>query len=250
MFWDERADSIEHQVLLPIQDPVEMGMALQDVVSRLESTEHYPILFALAFGDSEISSERVSFALAQFVRSIVSTDSRYDQAIASGGTPMGPFNTFNLQENQGKDLFFGPPTMGGAGCAACHMAAPPNLAILQSTRPRNNGLQAPGDADRGVGGVTNNSQDDGLFKIPSLRNVAQTAPYMHDGSLASLRDVVNHYNSGILDHPNLDPLLRDAGGEPTRLGLTAEEVDALVAFLGTLTDDAILADERFSSPFR
>ncbi|MBL4637310.1 MAG: cytochrome-c peroxidase [Kofleriaceae bacterium] len=250
MFWDERADSVEHQVLMPIQDSVEMGMALNDLVLRLQNTEHYPILFELAFGDSEVTSDRISLALGQFVRSMVSTGSRYDDAIVAGGNPMGPFSGFTQAENQGKGLFFGPPEMGGAGCAGCHMAPPPNLAIFQPGRALNNGIVNASDSDQGLGDVSGVTADDGLFKVPSLRNIGKTAPYMHNGSKASLMDVVEHYNSGILAHPNLDPRLKDGTGAPIQLNLSEEDKAALVAFLGTLTDTTMLSAEKFSSPFR
>src|SRR5262249_49245039 len=109
-------------------------------------------------------------------------------------------------------------------------------------RPRDNGLTVDTSSDEGAG--------NGTFKSPSLRDVALTAPYMHDGSLATLRDVVEHYNSGVVADPNLDPRLRGPDGQPLRLGLTADEVDAIVAFLGTLTDDQLGADVRFSDPFK
>ncbi len=250
MFWDERADSVEHQVLMPIEDSVEMGMALGDLVLRLENTEHYPILFELAFGEPGITPDKISLALGQFVRSMVSTGSRYDDAVAAGGTPMGPFSGFTQAENRGKELFFSPPQMGGAGCAGCHMAPPPNLAIFQPGRALNNGIVNATNSDQGLGDVSGVTADEGLFKVPSLRNIGKTAPYMHNGSKASLLEVVEHYNSGIQAHPNLDPRLKDGAGLPIRLNLSEEDKAALVAFLGTLTDSSMLSAEKFSSPFR
>lgn len=251
MFWDERAESVEHQVLAPIQDSVEMGMALTDVVLRLQAKEHYPILFELAFGDPEITSERVALALGQFTRSMVSSGSRYDDAVAASTTPMGPFSGYTQEENRGKELFLAPPMNGGVGCAGCHMAPQPNLAIFQPGRAFNNGIIGDSDSDQGLGNISGVAQENGFFKVPSLRNIAKTAPYMHNGSKASLQDVVEHYNSGIQDHANLDTRLRDnTTGEPLRLGLSGEDRNALVAFLRTLTDDEMLSAERFSSPFR
>ncbi len=257
MFWDERADSVEHQVLMPIQSDVEMGMELDPLVARLRTLPYYPPLFELAFGDRDITSDRISRALSQYVRAILSYRSRYDQAlVAAGGNPMGPFASFTAAENLGKDLFFRPPGAPGgksARCAVCHLSttAPPgppgpngaNLAIFMMDRPRNNGLHLDTTADEGVGG--------GRFKSPSLRNSALTAPYMHDGSLPTLRAVVAFYNAGVQPHPNLDPRLRDPQtGQPIRLGLAPGEIDALVAFLDTLTDTALVTDERFEDPFR
>lgn len=259
MFWDERAASVEDQVLRPIQDATEMGMTLDALVARLEGTSHYPPLFELAFGDPAITEERISFALAQFVRAHVSSSSRYDEGLAAAnGQVLATFANFTEDENRGKLLFFGAPQDGGVACATCHVSNPPpgapgvqgNLAIFQMPAPRNNGLDADTSDDQGVGAITGRAADMGLFKSPSLRNVALSAPYMHDGSIATLRGVIEHYNTGVQDHPNLDPILRDGpGGPPRQLGLSDEDMDALVAFLETLTDHGFVTDERFSNPF-
>jgi cytochrome c peroxidase len=246
MFWDERASTLEAQTLMPIQDAIEMGMTLDGLVARLQTLDYYPPLFAAAFGDGAITTDRVSKALAQFVRSIVSYRSRYDVSLAAAGTPRGDFPAFTAQENLGKRLFFAPPGQGrSANCAVCHLSGGQgNVAIFLMDQARNNGLHADTSDDDGVG--------NGRFKSPSLRNVALTAPFMHDGSLATLRDVVQHYSTGIEAHPNLDPRLRAGGqpnGQPQRLNLTADEIDAVVAFLGTLTDTELAADPKFSDPF-
>ena len=124
-----------------------------------------------------------------------------------------------------------------------------NQAIFQPLGPINNGLDAETATDGGVGDLTGAPQDDGKFKSPSLRNVAVSAPYMHDGRFATLAEVVEFYDHGVQAHPNLDPRLRAPGGQPRRLGLSAAEKRALVAFLGTLTDDALRADPKFGDPF-
>jgi len=257
MFWDERAATLEEQVLMPIQDETEMGMTLDEVVERLEATDHYPVLFELAFGDPAITSERMSLALAQFARAAVSATSRYDEGLAAvDGDPLADFPAFTDAENRGKRLFFAPPNQGGAACAGCHVAndgpggGQRNAAVFFMDRARNNGLTADNDADPGLGGHTGLDDDMGLFKSPSLRNVAVTGPYMHDGSLETLRDVVEHYNDGVQANPNLDPALRAGGGQPRRLGLDDGDIDDLVAFMQALTDDAFMADERFHDPFR
>lgn len=232
-FWDERAASLEHQVLLPIQDSVEMGMELAGLETKLAATSYYPALFAGAFGDEEVTSERVSLALAQFVRSLVSGGSKYDEGVATN------FANFSAQEAQGRAIFTSPP----ANCDTCHRT---HLQILD--RPRNNGLDAA-TVDAGVGGVTGNAQDDARFKSPSLRNVELRAPYMHDGRFATLEEVVAFYNNGVQNHPNLDQALRGRNGQPRRLNLNAEEQAALVAFLKTLTDAGFVTDPKFSDPF-
>lgn len=260
MFWDERSSSVEEQVLMPIQDIVEMGLTLSELEDRLRAEAYYPPLFEAAFGDDVISSERVADALAQFVRSILSFESRYDQGLlAADMNPGAPFSNFTDEENRGKALFLQPPNQGGANCAVCHLPAlappgpgqPRNLALFWMEEARNNGLSDGSDPnqDLGLGAVTGRPQDEGKFKSPTLRNVALTSPYMHDGSLETLSDVVRHYARGIEPHPNLDPRLRGPAGQVQRLNLSNEDIAAVVAFLGTLTDRSPLEDERFSDPF-
>lgn len=235
-FWDERAATLEDQVLQPIQNPVEMGMTLEGLTNRLAGEPFYATLFTSAFGTPEITSERISHALAQFVRSIVSTHSKYDEGVTVR------FANFTAQENLGRQIFFG--RVGNATCSACHgtdnFVPGPNI--------NNNGLENP-YVDKGLGGITGRPQDEGKFKVPSLRNIALTAPYMHDGRFATLEEVVEFYNSGVVDHPNLSPPLRGPDGSPLRLNLSDTEKAALVAFLETLTDESITTNEMYSDPF-
>ena len=232
-FWDERANTLEDQVMQPIQNAVEMGMTLEALTNRLAAEPFYTNLFARAFGTTEINTNRISRALAQFVRSIISTRSKYDMGVTNG------FANFTAQENQGRQIFTGP-----GNCVACHGTDNfvPGPAI------NNNGLENP-YVDKGLGGITGRAQDEGLFKAPSLRNIERTAPYMHDGRFATLEEVVEFYNSGVVNHPNLSPPLRGPGGQPRRLNLTAAQKAALVAFLKTLTDTSVTTDEKFSDPF-
>lgn len=258
-FWDERADTLEEQVLMPIQNEVEMGLTLDELVKRVAAQDYYPPLFEKAFGDDEVSSDRISRALAQFVRSIVSFQSRFDDGMAKVVSITDPFPGYTPQENQGKALF-----LGKAGCAACHLdSGPPpagtppgqppprvNLAVFFIDIATNNGLPPGALEDNGAGDITGNPADDNRFKSPSLRNVALTAPFMHDGRFKTLDEVVNHYDSGVQASPNLDPRLRVPGTtEPRKLNLSAQEKAALVAFLGTLTDDVLLSDPKYESPF-
>jgi cytochrome c peroxidase len=241
-FWDERANTLEDQVLQPVQNAVEMGMTLSALTNRLAAEPFYTNLFAVAFGSPEITSDRISRALAQFVRSIVSTRSKYD-----AGVPIG-FSNFTAQENLGRQIFLG--QVGNATCAACHgtdnFVPGPNI--------NNNGLEFP-FVDKGLGGITGLAQDDGLFKAPSLRNIELTAPYMHDGRFATLEEVVEFYNSGVVNSPNLSPPLRvptppgAPPGPPRRLNLSADQKAALVAFLKTLTDPNLASDPKLSDPF-
>jgi cytochrome c peroxidase len=227
-FWDERAPSLEAQVLQPIQDSVEMGMTLDNAVLKVGLTPYYPPLFQAAFGTPEVTSERISRALAQFVRSLTSTESRFDQAFAGGPVPNFAA-VFTAKELGGQQLF------ESSGCAECHTTH-----AQVGTQARNNGL--PGTIrDQGAGA--------GRMKVPSLRNVAVRPPYMHDGRHATLWNVVNFYNAGVQDTPNLDPLLRGPDGRVRRLNLTEDERDMLVEYLFTLTDPAFLTAEKFSDPF-
>ena len=239
-FWDERAATLEEQVLQPIQNSVEMGMTLPALVTRLSAEPFYTNLFALTFGTTQVTTNRISRALAQFVRSMVSTQSKYDQ-----GVPVN-FTNFTAQELLGRQVFLG--QVGNATCAACHgpdTFSAPNIF--------NNGLEFP-LVDRGVGAVTGRAQDEGLFKTPSLRNIELTAPFMHDGRFATLEEVVEFYNSGVVLNPNLPPPLRapPAPGQPPaarRLNLTNNQKSALVAFLKTMTDTNLTGAVRFSDPF-
>lgn len=230
-FWDERAATLEDQVLLPIQDSVEMGMALDTLENKLEDTTFYAGLFQDAFGTTEITSERISLALAQFVRSLVSFQAPFDDAFNNNGQFTG--NGLSQLENQGRQLFFS--NNNGPNCDACH-----ETSAMSLDQPRNNGLDANTQADQGAGG--------GEFKSPSLRNIAVRAPYMHDGRFDTLEEVIEHYNSGIQDHPQLANQLQQ-NGQPERLNLSQQEKDALVAFLETLTDQIFLTDPKFSDPF-
>jgi cytochrome c peroxidase len=239
-FWDERAATLEDQVLQPIQNAVEMGMTLPALVTRLAAEPFYTNLFTVAFGSPAVDTNRISQALAQFVRSMVSTRSKHDAGVGVG------FTNFTAQENLGRQIFLG--QVGNATCAACHGTdahTAPNI--------NNNGLEFP-YVDLGVGGITGRAQDNGLFKVPSLRNIELTAPYMHDGRFATLEEVVEFYNSGVVMNPNLPPPLRapPMPGQPPaplRLNLTAAQKAALVAFLKTLTDTSLTTDVRFSDPF-
>lgn len=264
MFWDERSQTLEDQVLAPIQDPVEMGIDLDELVLRVSSAAYYVPLFDAAFGSTEVTSDRIARALAQFVRSMVSFDSRWDKGVAQVQSLSDDFPNFTASENRGKALFFGigRPDLRGS-CGTCHLrqnelAPPPpgmgpnpgadNRAVFFMDRPRNNGLPDR-TGDDGFAEATGSGRDEGAFKSPSLRNVALTAPYMHDGRFRTLEEVINFYDRGIAPHPNLDPALRGPGGMPLRFRLPPPDRADLVAFLRTLTGRDLVESGRFSSPF-
>lgn len=245
-FWDERATSLEEQVLMPFEDPVEMGMTLEQVISKVQEQSYYPELFEKAFGSQEINADNISKALAQFVRSIVSYSSKYDEGRAMSASPGTNFPNFTDEENLGKNIFFQTIPNGGGACFACHTT---EAFISANPGPQNNGLDAISTSDLGAGGVFANPIFVGRFKTTSLRNIELTAPYMHDGRFAKLEQVVEHYNSGIQKHPTLSPALTEANGDPVRLNLTESEKSALVAFLKTLTDQSLSFEEKWSNPF-
>lgn len=244
-FWDERANTLEAQVLLPIQDHIEMGMNLDTLVNRLRNTAHYPVLFQNAFGNTAITNNSISLSLAQFVRSIVSYNSKYDSGRVTIAVNQNPgatsFNNFTVAENRGKEIFFNPQL---SSCAGCH-----GTETFSATRAENNGLDLMVN-DRGVGAVINNRNLEGAFKVGSLRNIALTAPYMHDGRFTTLEQVVEHYSTGVKASPTLSPMLRVPGGSPRNLNLSSADKAALVAFLKTLTDRSIATDAKYSNPFR
>jgi cytochrome c peroxidase len=237
-FWDERAATLEDQTLMPIQNPVEMGMTLGVLTNRLAAEPFYTNLFTAAFGSPAVTTNRISFALAQFVRSIVSVSSKYDIGVTNN------FANFTAQENLGRQLFFGQTGNPAPPCAVCH--ATDNF--VPTTTLNNNGLEFP-YVDLGVGGITGVPAQNGLFKVPSLRNIALTAPYMHDGRFTNLAQVVEFYNSGVVSNANLSPPLRAPNGSPLRLNLTTAQKAALVAFLNTLTDTNLVTDAKLSDPF-
>jgi cytochrome c peroxidase len=229
-FWDERAASLEAQALEPIQSPVEMGMNLGDLVVKLSATKYYPQLFQAAFGSPEITPEKIGKTIAQFERAMVSYQSKYDRAFTPGNPQPNFAAVFTPQELQGEQIFH-----GAGRCGRCHAT---NAHV--GDVPRNIGLDLDNSADEGAG--------DGKFKTPSLRNIAVRGRFMHDGRFSTLRQVIEFYNTGIQDNANLDPILDTPTG-PLQLGLNLQQINALLAYLNTLTDTAFLTDIKFSDPF-
>jgi cytochrome c peroxidase len=245
-FWDDRAASLETQALMPIQDEIEMGMTLPKLEARLSGIRYYPPLFEAAFGSPEVTSRRIGQAISQFIRSMVSVDSKYDEGRAKVSNPTTDFPNFSTKENLGKSLFMLPEQLGGIGCIRCHTTE----AFINPARgPINNGLDEDTSTDDGAGEVFGSRRFSGAFKSPSLRNIAVTAPYMHDGRFATLEEVVEHYDKDVKLHPNLAGGLSQTNGTPKRLNLSSSEKKALVAFLKTLTDKKMLRDAKFSDPF-
>jgi cytochrome c peroxidase len=236
-FWDLRSVTLENQVLEPIKNHVEMDMTLSELVQKVKGIPYYSSLFQKAFGSTEVTSEKISFALSQFLHSMVSYQSKYDEGVTNN------FANFTQLEADGKDLYFS----GSVNCNHCH-----STVNFFGNNAAVNGLDLA-YTDNGVGAQTGNSADNGKFKIPTLRNIEVTAPYMHDGRFATLEEVIEHYNSGIQAHPNLDDRLTvegQIGGTPKQYNMSTYQKQALVAFLKTLTDQSFLTDIRFSDPFK
>lgn len=238
-FWDSRIQDLNEMVLEPIKNHNELGFEkTADLVKKLRNIDYYPALFEKAFGTPEISEERLASALAQFLRSMFSSNSKFDNVLDTEDT-----NILNSAELRGMTVF-----MEKANCNGCHGGF--DLRGSWGDDWANIGLDEE-YKDNGMGSPSINGNfigQNGVFKVPSLRNIAVTAPYMHDGRFATLREVINHYNEGIADHPNLDWRLKGNNG-PIKMNLSEQEINDLIAFLGTFTDHQFLNDPRFSDPF-
>ncbi len=250
-FWDGRANSLEQQVPSPIINPLEMHQVLDTVVKELQATTTYPPLFKAAFGSDVITANNIANAISQFERTFVSYRSRYDQYLQDNT------NALTAQEQAGLILFMTHPLtlsdpgvetpLRGGNCGDCHQGT---LLTIQTFL--NNGLDSV-FKDQGRYDVTGNPADMGAFKIPSLRNIALTAPYMHDGRFATLQDVLTHYNEHVTQSPTMSPKMFASNTytspPSTYLDLTPDEIASVLAFLYTLTDSSYISDTTLSNPF-
>ena len=235
-FWDGRETFLDDLVLRPILDHIEMGIEdFSELEAKVRQEEYYSDLFVKAYGSSVVSRERIADALTQFVGAIFKSDSKFDKALTNN------FSEYSELEKHGMALFFSQKTQ----CASCHSGA--NFAA--PTGFNNPYQETAGTANVGLNTVyEDNGFGDGKFKIPSLRNIALTAPYMHDGRFETIREVIEHYNSGIKPHQDLDAKFV-VGGNPIKMGLTDLDMEAIEAFLLTLTSETITTDQKFSNPF-
>ncbi len=240
-FWDGRAHLLRDQAILPIQDELEMDESLDNVISKLSDTKMYQDQFTRVYGDSDITVDRMALAMEQFMLSIVSYDSKYDQW-KSGTTEL------TESEERGRLLFeteYNPffPDFSGADCQHCHGGA-----NFENDLYMNNGLDDDsGFVDIGREAVTSDMQDRAKFKVPTLRNIELTAPYMHDGRFQTLEEVIDHYNEGIHPSSTVDEAILATSA--TGLFLTENDKVDLVNFLKTLTDQNFLNDTRYTNPF-
>ena len=255
--------SLPQLILEPIQNHIEMGMEdLQVLTRKLAASDYYPELFEKAYGDKQVTKNRIADAVSQFLGAMKSVDSKFDKGVQTN------FRNFSAMERLGNDLFHSATLQ----CSSCHngsnFSAPDfpggeygdggsSFTIDEHGNvididPNNFGEGGPaGTTNIGLDLVTKDEgRRDGNFRIPSLRNIALTAPYMHDGRFNTLAEVVEHYDNGVQAHPALDDKFKNPDGTIKRLNLTSVEKKALVAFLHTLTDESLITDERFSDPFR
>lgn len=239
-FWDGRAELLRHQSLMPIQDPLEMNETLENVRKKMDKERDYRDQFTRAFGDDEITDERISFALEQFMFTLVSYRSKYDLYLSGEAT-------LTASEERGRLLFFTEynpffPNVSGADCQHCHSGL-----NFENDQYMNNGLDTDAEfTDLGYAEVTGQATDNAKFKVPSLRNIEKTAPYMHDGRFQTLEEVVDHYNSHIDSSSTVAIELENT--RATGLMLDAQKKADLVAFLKTLTDEAYLTNPAFAKP--
>ena len=239
-FWDGRAHLLRDQSLGPIENPLEMNETLENVIKKLYQDEKMKNQFIRAFGSNEITAEKMSLAMENFMMSIISDDSKYDRYLA-GLVQLTP------SEERGRVLFFGEyneffPEISGADCAHCHAGN-----NFENDLYMNNGLDEDAQfVDFGRELATDLASDRAKFKVTSLRNIAVTPPYMHDGRFQTLEEVVDHYNSDVKNSSTVDPAL--LGTTSTGLMLDDQEKEDLINFLKTLTDYTLLTNPAYSDP--
>lgn len=228
-FWDGGVFDLDLFSIAPIENPVEMDEKLGNVLEKLRKKEKYATLFQKAYGSKEITTERFLKALSQFMTSLVSANSRYDKYVRKevGGI-------LSEEELAGMEIF-------KQKCASCHSGE-----LFTDQSYRNNGLAVYNAEDTGRHRITQKDSDKYKFKVPSLRNVEITGPYMHDGRFYTLEAVLRHYNESVLDIPTLDSSLKN--GQKFGIQTTPDEQKKLIAFLKTLTDSEFLKNKRFAAP--
>jgi len=232
-FWDGRANGVETQAFGPVVNPIEMHNTWPNAVASLQNHAEYPDLFNSAFGTSTIDSTLVSKAISQFERTLISANSKFDQYLL-GQVSLTP------AEANGFDIFM---TETKGDCFHCHGSTLNPL--WTDNEFHNNGLDAT-FTDNGLGDVTGDPNDNGKFRTPSLRNLAYSAPYMHDGRFATLDEVINHYSEGLVHSPTIDPLLKYIGQGGVQLS-PSDKAD-LKAFLLSLSDDDFINNPDFQEP--
>ena len=250
LFWNGRSESIEESSLNAVENPLEMDQKMEDAITKLENAG-YQNDFLSAFGTAEINESNMQKAMSQFLRTLVSANSRYDRYLRDE-------ISFSAAEVRGEALFFTHPDpsagVRGGNCGDCHSNFLTNGFRTGFDGFHNNGLDTDENLKPGLHDVTGNENDFGKFKTPTLRNISLTAPYMHDGRFNFLMEVLDHYNEHIQKSKTLDVLILEASNEipasdPIMLHLSEQEKSDIIAFLLTLTDDTFLTNENLSTPF-
>lgn len=241
-FWEGRANGLEEQAKEPLNNPHEMGESLEAAAKKLQQTKQYPRLFKKVFGTKNITGDRIVKAIAQFERTLISSNSLYDKYLQGTYKP-------TEQELRGMELFMTSAEAGknirGANCGQCHGTPKLFMELFH-----NNGLDTvPKDIGREK--FTGLLNDRGRFRVVTLRNIALTAPYMHDGRFKTLEEVLDHYNEHIQPSRSLSLFLQGRSNDPggKTLRLTKQEKEAVIHFLKMLTDSSFISDSRFSDPF-
>jgi cytochrome c peroxidase len=241
LFWDGRSQTLEAQALLPVEDHLEMAENWPVAEQKLRRHKDYPSYFRKAFGidkKSEITKELAAKAIAQFERSIISKDSKYDKVLQEV-----PGYSFTDDEEAGYIMFFNTKSSyPDAQCGHCHSGS-----LVTTNQYLNNGLQEANEyedfLDKGQGAVTNDKFDNGKFRVPTLRNISFTAPYMHNGSIKTIEDMMKHYISGGKYSPNKDPLIQ-------QIKLNPIQKQQVIEFLKTFDDTTFINNPAYKNPFR
>ncbi len=229
LFWDGRTEGLEAEAAFPLTDLHEMGQSLTVSSEKLKHTQSYPALFKTAFGDTAITPDRITKAISQFERTLISANSQYDKYLSNKYQP-------TILEMNGIALF-------NTNCSHCHGGAKTYMELFH-----NNGLDDV-SKDKGRQAITNMDSDHGRFKTPTLRNIALTGPYMHDGRFNTLEQVLDHY-SNHLQQKHLSPFLKERTNQKngTSIQLSQYEKKAVIAFLNMLTDTSFINNPEFSNP--
>lgn len=250
--WDGKSQTLEKQAILPMKNHLEMNQEAEITAQILSETEEYPPLFEKAFGSREITPTQITKALAQFQRTLISNNSNYDKYLRGEYQP-------TESELRGIELFFTHPDaeqgIRGGNCGDCHLGSLTSGSTIGFEGLHNNGLDNDENLKDGLFAVTQSRFDKGKFRTPSLRNIALTAPYMHDGRFRTLEEVIEHYDNGVKKSQTLSSLITaasndfitDPNGE-VYLALTEQEKKDIIAFLNMLTDDEFITNPAFSRP--
>jgi len=243
-FWDNRAARVQDQSKATLGNPLEMDMPMHKVAQVVHSKEYYKPLIKAAYGKETMTEAQILDAIGTFVNSITNYNTKFDKVLDAEmtgfnmiGSVSKNFSGFTAAENRGKKIYID-------NCASCHGANSARPPMLMA----NNGLDIVYE-DEGVGQMTGRTNEKGKFKVPTLRNIARTAPYMHDGRFKSLSDVIDHYSTGIKNHPNLDIMLKN-NGQPIKMNFTEAQKSDLVSFLLTLNEEVSVVDDKFADPFK